>query len=258
MVTQLQLKPLDFNQNPSQEGPQTKSKLYTHRFMVRVYFLFNCLCFLGLGGCDYVELDDLECQVPTLDTLYAPQSNPIFQPQIDKTVFENKYWALKATFCPPSTLSGRDLGTLDIDSATLVFQIEPLPDGQGAVMMNFLEKPSTTSVEDNQPLPLASNQWIRVGTYTRNPSLNQIIFDLDVGQGSSSPLVFSSSNHATVGSISFMLEVGTQKQDRFAGDCSALIYPSDSKGQIDPDLDLDTEGTVISGICQLTQVLPSQ
>ena len=227
-------------------------------YWIRKVLIFNFIL-LSMIGCEPALLEIPECRIPNLGDLYSPQVNPNFQPPIDEKVFEDKYWAFQADLCMPEFPSSSFLSALKIHSATLVFQIEPRSNDEGVVVMNFLEKPSSETVDENQPLPLASAQWTEVGTYTRNPNLNQVSFNLNLDQWPSDPLVVSPFfDYHIISSLSFTLEVGTQKQDRFAGDCNAILYPSDSKGQIDPDLDLDNEGIVSSGICQLIQVLPSQ
>ena len=232
-------------------------RVYMQIDRLRTYLLIFTSLSLFLGGCEPSVLEPAQCTIQDLNTLYAPQLNPSFQPRIDEKLFENKYWALQADLCLPETSSSELLSTLVLHSATLVFQIEPRPNDEGAVMMNFLERPSTERVEENQVLPLASTQWVQVGTYVRNPSLNQVSFNIDLNQWPSDPLVVSPLfENQTVSSLAFTLDVATQKQDRFAGDCIATTYPSDSKGQIDPDVDLENEGIVSVGICQLIQILP--
>lgn len=120
-------------------------------------FLLGCGSFVLLWGCSPSSLETLECNTPNLREVYSPQLNPQSPPQLDEKIFENKYWALEAQFCLPRELSfNLDSPSVTLHSSTLIFQIEPLPNDQGRIMMNFLENPSGQRVNENSPLPLAS------------------------------------------------------------------------------------------------------
>ena len=226
--------------------------------MIRALFSF-CLgygSFVLFGGCTSSPLEPLQCITPTLLEVYSPQTNPQSPPQLDEGVFEDKYWALKAQFCLPWDLNV-NIGSpsLELHSAALVFQIEPLPDDQGRILMNFLESPTGQTVNENQALPLASSQWIPVGIYDKSTSLHQIYFDLDLEQEMAELMTNFPEESLKLHSLSFNLEVGTRKQDHFAGDCTLLAHVKESQLHSNQDDDTQTENQYsVPGLCQLIQL----